>query len=133
MTGFKNPSSTLPPSNSFKIFVDSSANQIIDSIESGLFATPSIQAGPLTNVEIIRDSNVTGAEATFTVKFTTTNALTETNGIFLSFSPPSGFLYEGSAPTCSYNGGAVGSAGCSATFDTGTYGNEATVVRARMD
>lgn len=100
--GFKNPTSTLPPSNSFKIFVDTSASLKIDSIEASLFATPTIQAGPLTDVTIVRDSNVTGASTTFTIGFTTTNALTETNGIFLSFTPPSGFLFEGSSLSCTY-------------------------------
>ena len=100
--GLKNPASTLPPSNSFKIFVDTAAALKIDSVESSLFATPTIQAGPLTGVTIVRDSNITGGSTTFTVGFTTTNALTEANGIFLSFIPPSGLLYQGSAFSCTY-------------------------------
>ena len=132
-TGFKNPPSTLPPSNSFKIFVDSAAGLKIDSKESALFATPSIQAGPLASVTISRDTNVVGAAATYTIDFTTTNALTETNGIFLAFSPPSGLLYEGSSVSCSYNSAAVAPTTlCQVVTETSTYGNEVKTFRIPM-
>ena len=130
MTGFKNPSTTLPPSNSFRIFVDSSSNLKIDSIESSLLATPSIQAGPLTNVAITRDTNVVGTSNTYTVTFTTTNSLTETNGIFLSFTAPAGLLYNGTSLACTHNGTA--SSSCPITTSTSTLGQQVTEVKVKM-
>ena len=67
-------------------------------------ATPSIQAGPLTSVTISRDSNVVGAEVTYTVQFITTNSITEANGVFFSFTVPSGLMYQGSSLACTFNG-----------------------------
>ncbi|CAI2359515.1 unnamed protein product [Moneuplotes crassus] len=135
--GFKNPTTTFPPSNSFKIYVDTSSSLIVDSIESSLYATPSIQAGPLTSVSITRDSNLTGDVITYTIKFTTTNSISEPNGVFLSFSPPSGLLYQGSSLACTFNGAnaetPVGTsnpgAGCTATYTTVTLGQSLATLR----
>jgi hypothetical protein len=124
-TGFKNPSSTLPPSNSFIIKIDTNGSLKIDSKESSLFATPSIQAGPLTDVTISRDTNVVGAATIYTIGFTTTNSLTETNGIYLTVTPPSGLLYEGSSVSCEYNSAAVSpSSNCLVSYNSVSYGNE---------
>jgi hypothetical protein len=132
ITGLQNPSTTVPPSNSFKIFVDSSAGYKIDSKESGLFATPSIQAGPLENVVISRDINQTGAEVTYTVQFDTTNSLTETGGIFLSFTPPSGFMYQNSSALAATFEGSDASTGTVVTTTTVTYGEEVSVIKIPM-
>jgi hypothetical protein len=131
VTGLQNPSSAFPPSNSFKIFVDSASSQLIDSIESGLLATPTIQAGPLTGVTVTRDINVVGSEVTYTIGFTTTNVLNDGNAVFFSFTSPSGLLYESSTPTCTYNG-ADASTGCVVSTTTGSYGNEISVVKVPM-
>jgi hypothetical protein len=131
VTGLQNPSSAFPPSNSFKIFVDTSSNQFIDSIESGLLATPTIQAGPLTGVTVARDINVVGSEVTYTIGFTTTNVLNDGNAVFFSFTSPSGLLYESSTPTCTYNT-ADASTGCIISTTTGTYGNEVSVIKVPM-
>lgn len=111
--GLKNPSTTYPPSNSFEIFIDSTDGYKIDSIESSLFATPTIQAGKLSNVVITRDSNVVGASTTYTVSFTTENSFIETSGIYFSFTPPSGLLYtdSSSSTSCTYNSTSVSSTG----------------------
>jgi hypothetical protein len=103
----------------------------IDSIESTLFVTPTIQAGPLTGVTIVRDSNLVGNAITYTVGFTTTNAFTETNGIFLSFAPPSGFLFEGSSLSCTFNT-VDATTGCAATYNAVSYGNEVSILRVPM-
>ena len=132
VVGFKNPGTTLPPSNSFIIFVDSNGGFKIDSKESGLFATPSIQAGPLSSVTIRRDTNVVGASTTYTIDFTTSNSLTEANGIFLSFAPPSGLMYEGSSVSCTYNSASVTSTSCQVTTQSSSYGNEVTRFRVPM-
>ena len=115
------------------IFVDSPLNLKIDSKESGLFATPSIQAGPLAAVTITRDTNVVGADTIYTIAFTTTNELIETNGIFLSVSPPSGLLYEGSSVSCTYESTAVSPASnCLVTYQASSYGNEVTNFKIPM-
>lgn len=131
VTGLQNPTSAFPPSNSFKIYVDSSASLVIDSIQTGLFATPTIQAGPLKAVTISRNINITGSEVTYTVGFTTSNALNDGNPVFFSMTLPSGLLYESSTPTCTYNS-VDASTGCSVTTTSGTYGNEISVVRVPM-
>jgi hypothetical protein len=65
-TGFKNPSSPKPTSDSIMILVNSGSLKV-DSVESGLIATPSIQAGPLTDVTVTRDTNVVGGVTTYTI------------------------------------------------------------------
>ena len=132
ITGLKNPTSTLPPSVSNIIKVDSSGLLKIDSIESSLFATPSMQAGPLSSVTITRDTNVVGASSTYTIQFTTSNAITQTNGIFLSFSSPSGLLYQGSSVSCSYQGTVVTSSSWLTTTTTSSYGNMITNFKVPM-
>jgi hypothetical protein len=134
VTGLQNPGSTLPPSNSCKIYVDTndSPSLLIDSKDASLFATPSIQAGPLENVVISRDINQTGAEVTYTVQFDTTNSLTETGGIFLSFTPPSGFMYQNSSALAATFEGSDASTGTVVTTTTVTYGEEVSVIKIPM-
>jgi len=124
ITGLKNPSNTLPPSNSFQIFVDTSGNFKIDSKETSLYATPSIQAGPLTSVTITRSTNVVGADTTYTIKFTTSNSITQANGVFLTFTSPSGLLYTGTTVSCAYKGTDVST--------TSSYGSEITTFKVPM-
>jgi len=133
VVGFKNPTDTLPSSESFLIFIDSSGGLKIDSKESSLSATPTIQAGPLTSVTLSRDTNVVGETTTYTIAFTTSNSLTQTSGIFLSVSPPSGLLYEGSSVSCTYESTAVSPASnCLVTYQASSYGNEVTNFKIPM-
>lgn len=135
VSGLQNPGSTLPPANSFKIFVDTNdtPSLLIDSKETSLFATPTIQAGPLENVIISRDINLTGSEVTYTVQFDTTNSLTEAGGIFLSFTPPSGLMYQNSSALSSTFEGSDASTGSVVTTNTVTYGEEISAIKIPMN
>lgn len=68
VTGLKNFDETKPATDMSKIMITSASSQKIDAAMA-IEAIPTLKAGDLSNVVITRSSQLTGAEATFSIAF----------------------------------------------------------------
>jgi hypothetical protein len=128
--GLQNPPTTFLPTDSFKIYMDAANGAIIDSIEENTFAVPPLRAGLLEDVTITRDTDMTGDIVSYTVNFTTTHDIVESEGVDFVMQLPDEFLYEGDSLNCTYMFGVID--GCSVVTEETGYGNMVTEVRIPM-
>lgn len=88
LTGFINADSTAAPENSWIIetYVESGGTDyVIDSIDSGVLATPYIREGTLTGLDVARTGDTVGSTMILTFDLTLENGLDSTDKILLSF------------------------------------------------
>ena len=66
-----NPSHAYIPSNSIKIYINTSGGAIIDDVTTNFFTIPNLNYGALQSLSITRNINTVGLIATYTFTFQT--------------------------------------------------------------
>ena len=140
IVGFKNPSTSVFPSNSIKVEITTSANKMVDSVTTNFFATPQVDYGPLASASISKTPDIVGQSTTYTVNFETgTSGDLSTDKGFLFIQFPSGFTYAStSSPTLTCQVKLASSSSyttlndCSSTTTTDSIGISVLTVRANL-
>jgi hypothetical protein len=60
IVGFKNPSTSVMPTNSIKIEITTSTGKVVDSVLTDFFATPNVDYGPLEGCLFTKTPNIVG-------------------------------------------------------------------------
>jgi hypothetical protein len=122
VSGFKNPNTTIPPTNSFKINIDKiegGNTYKTDAIETNFWALPTLRTGELNIASITRNQNQIGTDVQLTIKYQMNSQLTS-GYLFVDF--PSDSFYKGNnAIQCTFKGTVTA---CNEVFQTVTLGEQ---------
>jgi hypothetical protein len=120
----------MPLTNFIRVFIDTKDGKMVDQMQ-GISAIPTLSAGQLRNVSIIRSTNQVGAVVDLTLTFNLQNSVGDSNGAYFYISIPSDLFYFNQTLTCKVNGTDVTKL-CEADTLTNDWGASAVGIRVEM-